>query len=189
MSNIQPSDLTPADREYHFFLDPNRMDHITLHVANGGSLIDIAKGAMIPYSKIMAWIRADKVRLDKYTAALDDRREWAKESVLSEIRSLGMFDIRKLLNDNGKIKPVSEWPDEIARAVVGIDVSEEYEGFGDERHQSGWLKKIKTVDKLKSLEMVAKNLSLLIEKHDVRHEVTLDQLIMSTQKSKPDEIK
>lgn len=161
------------------------MEHITLHVANGGSLIDIAKGAMIPYSKIMAWIRADKVRLDAYALALDDRKEWAKESVLTEIRSLGMFDIRKLLNDDGGVKPVSEWPDEIARAVVGIDVSEERD---DEGNSAGWLKKIKTVDKLKSLEMVAKNLSLLIEKHDVRHEVTLDQLIMSTQ-TKKNEIK
>lgn len=157
------------------------MEHITLHVANGGSLIDIAKGALIPYSKIMAWIRADKERLDAYTAALDDRREWAKESVLSEIRALGMFDIRKLLNDDGGVKPVSEWPDEIARAVVGIDVSEERD---DEGNSAGWLKKIKTVDKLKSLEMVAKNLSLLIEKHDVRHEVTLDQLIQQTQTKK-----
>lgn len=185
MSNIKPAQLTPADREYHFFLDPKRMEHITLHVANGGSLIDIAKGAMIPYSKIMAWIRADKERLDAYTAALDDRREWAKESVLSEIRALGMFDIRKLLNDDGGVKPVSEWPDEIARAVVGIDVSEERD---DEGNAAGYLKKIKTVDKLKSLEMVAKNLSLLIEKHDVNHTMTLDQLIMQTQ-NKKDEIK
>jgi len=185
MSNITPAKLTPADREFHFFSDPKRMEHITLHVANGGSLIDIAKGAMIPYSKIMAWIRADKARLDVYNAALADRQEWAKESILSEIRALGMFDIRKLLNDDGGVKPVSQWPDEIARAVVGIDVSEERD---DEGNSAGYLKKIKTVDKLKSLEMVAKNLSLLTEKHDVNHVMTLDQLIMQTQ-TKKDEIK
>ena len=185
MSNIQPSDLTPADREYHFFSDPKRMDHITLHVANGGSLIDISKAAMIPYSKIMAWIRADKVRLDAYTAAMDDRREWAKESVLSEIRSLGMWDIRKVIDDKGNLLPTSEWPDDVAKAIIGIDVSERYD---NESETTNITKKIKTVDKLKSLEMVAKNLSLLIEKHDVRHEVTLDQLIMSTQ-TKKNEIK
>lgn len=174
MSNIKPVDLTPADREYHFFSDPKRMEHITLHVANGGSLIDIAKGAMIPYSKIMSWIRADKVRLDAYNAALEDRKEWTKETVLREIRELGTFDIRKILEENGNLKPVSKWPDEIAKAVVGMEISENDDG-------DSWVKKIKTVDKLKSLEMVAKNLSMLIEKHDVRHEVTLDQLIQQTQ--------
>ena len=174
MSNIKPVDLTPADREYHFFSDPKRMEHITLHVANGGSLIDIAKGAMIPYSKIMSWIRADKVRLDAYNAALEDRKEWTKETVLREIRELGTFDIRKILEENGNLKPDSKWPDEIAKAVVGMEISENDDG-------DSWVKKIKTVDKLKSLEMVAKNLSMLIEKHDVRHEVTLDQLIQQTQ--------
>lgn len=188
MSNLKPIDLTPADREYHFFSDPSRMNNITLHVANGGSLIDIAKGALIPYSKIMAWIRADKVRLDAYNSALEDRKEWTKETVLREIRELGTFDIRKILNAQGGILPPNEWPDDVAKAIVGMDVSEEFDGSGDDRVQSGWLKKIKTVDKLKSLEMVAKNLSMLIEKHDVRHEVTLDQLILKTQ-IKPNEIK
>ena len=177
MSNIKPVDLTPADREYHFFSDPKRMEHITLHVANGGSLIDIAKAALIPYSKIMAWVRADKVRLDAYNAALEDRKEWTKETVLREIRELGTFDIRKILNESGGILPPSQWPDEIAKAIVGMDVSEERV----DGEVVGEIRKIKTVDKLKSLEMVAKNLSMLIEKHDVRHEVTLDQLIMQTQ--------
>lgn len=157
------------------------MDHITLHVANGGSLIDIAKGAMIPYSKIMAWVRADKVRLDAYNAALEDRKEWTREIVLREIRELGTFDIRKILEENGNLKPVSQWPDDISKAVVGMEISENDDG-------DSWIKKIKTVDKLKSLEMVAKNLAMLIEKHNVTHELTLDQLIMQTQ-NKPNEIK
>lgn len=188
MSNITPADLTPADREYHFFSSPGRIDEICLHVANGGTAIDIAKGAMIPYSKIMAWIRADKARKDKYDAALQDRKEWAVEKILNEVQSLTQFDLRKVLNSAGGILPPDQWPDDIARAIVGMDVSEEFDGFGEDRHQSGWIKKIKTVSKEKMIELLMKNLAMLTEKHDVNHTVTLDQLIMQTQ-TKKDEIK
>lgn len=184
MSNIVPANLSPADKEYIFFSDPGLLDKICDHVSNGGTVIDMAKVSNIQYSKIMKWIRFDADRLRKYQEALEDRREWAKESVLNEIRSLGMFDIRKLLGPDGEVLPPDQWPDDVAKAVVGLDVSEEK----SEGVPIGLLKKIKTVDKLKSLEMVAKNLKLLTETHDHKHEVTLDQLIMRTQ-DKKDEIK
>jgi hypothetical protein len=185
MSNIKPADLTPADREYHFFLDPERMTKIHLHVANGGSLIDIAKAAMIPYSKIMAWIRADKVRKDLYDHALTDRKEWAVERILNEVQTLTAFDLRRVLNSAGGFLPPDQWPDDIARAIVAMDVSEQ---FGPDGESAGLLKKIKTVSKEKMIELLMKNLAMLTEKHDVNHTVTLDQLIMQTQ-TKKDEIK
>ena len=174
MSNITPADLTPADREYHFFSSPGRIDEICLHVANGGTAIDIAKGALIPYSKIMAWIRADKARKDKYDAALQDRKEWAVEKILNEVQSLTQFDLRKVLNSAGGILPPDQWPDDIARAIVGMDISEDQDS-------GSYTKKIKTVSKEKMFELLMKNLALLTEKHDVNHTVTLDQLIQQTQ--------
>jgi len=59
-----------------------------------------------------------------------------------------------------------------------------FEGKGDERIQSGILKKIKFVDKVRALEMQAKNLKLLTEQVEHSGKVTLDDLIMATQVSK-----
>lgn len=171
--------VSQKDYEYQIFNDPNLIDKICNHVAMGGSVIDIAQTLRINYATLITWIRSESTRLKQYEQYLLYRNEWAKEKVLKEIRDLGTFDIRKVLGVNGEVLPASEWPDEIAKAVVSIDVSEETNG--DEN--IGWLKKVKFVDKLKALEMSAKNLSLLTEKHEVSGNLTLDQLIMATQRS------
>ena len=171
--------VSQKDYEFQIFNDPYLMDKVCNHIAMGGSAIDIAETLRINYATLITWIRSESTRLKRYEQSLVFRNEWAKEKVLKEIRDLGTFDIRKVLGVNGEVLPASEWPDEIAKAVVSIDVSEETNGY----ENIGWLKKVKFVDKLKALEMSAKNLSLLTEKHEVSGNLTLDQLIMATQRS------
>ena len=175
------SNLTKFEQEYIIFQDPQLINKICSHVSNGGSAIDLSEMMQVRYSDLMRFINQDANRQAAYKQAIQDREEWAKEKILSEIRALGTYDIRKLFNDQGGILPVSQWPTEIAKAIAGLEVSEEFSGSGDERTQTGWLKRIKTVDRLKALEMAAKNLSMLTEKHEVKGELTLDQLIMATQ--------
>lgn len=175
------SNLTKKDHEFIIFQDPQLINKICNHVSNGGSTIDLAEMMYIRYSDLMRFINQDSNRQAAYKQALADREEWAREKILGEIRLLGTYDIRKLFNENGGLKPISEWPDDVARAVSALEVSEEFDGSGDQRTQTGWLKKIKTVDRLKALEMAAKNLALLTEKHEVSGNLTLDQLIMATQ--------
>lgn len=173
--------VSQKDYEFQIFNDPYLMDKVCNHIAMGGSVIDIAETLRINYATMMNWIKGEADRLKRYEQALVFRNEWAKEKVLKEIRDLGTFDIRKVLGVNGEVLPASEWPDEIAKAVVAIDVSEEFDKSGQDKVQAGWLKKVKFVDKLKALEMSAKNLSLLTEKHEVSGNLTLEQLLMATQ--------
>lgn len=172
-------DVTPSDvpNSVIVFSDPNLMERIVNHVVNGGSLITLGDMLGVPYSALNAFIKADSKRVAEYAQALEDRKEWAKERVLQEIRDLGTYDIRKILDADGKVRPPSEWPDAIAKAISGIDISELFEGSGEERTQVGWTKKIKTVDKLKALEIMAKNLNLLTEKHEVTGTLTLEKLV------------
>lgn len=164
--------------------DPELMQRVTNHVMMGGSLIDLADLLQIRYCDLIRWIRYNKETSEAYDQALRDRNEWAKERVLKEIREISFFDIRKILDPEGNVIPVDEWPDEVSKAVVGVEVSEIH-GSGDEKGLViGKLKKIKMLDKLKALEMAAKNLSLLTEKHEVSGKVTLDQLILATQAKK-----
>ncbi len=100
------------------------------------------------------------------------------------MRERSYFDIRKILADDGSVLAPKDWPDEVAKAVVGMDVADLFEGKGQEKIQTGIMKKIKFVDKVRAIEMQAKNLKLLTEQVEHTGKVTLDDLIMSTQKSK-----
>jgi hypothetical protein len=178
------AELTQIDKEYIFFSDPELINKICRHVANGGSVIDIAALSKIQYCDIMRWIKQDLPRKKLYDEALEERKEWAKEKVLREMRELSYFDIRKILAEDGSVLAPKDWPDEVAKAVVGMDVADLFEGKGQEKIQTGIMKKIKFVDKVRAIEMQAKNLKLLTEQVEHTGKVTLDDLIMSTQKSK-----
>lgn len=93
-------------------------------------------------------------------AKLDLRRrtELRQEDVIGEIRRLAFFDMRKLVDKNGKPLDVSELDDDTAAALVGLDVQdvtdEDSGGF------LGYVKKYKMADKLRALELLCKYLGL-----------------------------
>ena len=106
------------------------------------------------------------------------KMEIQSEKVLGELKTLGHSDIRLLFDDNGAVKPISQWPDEIAKAVEAIQVVEEFEyhagGFYCDscgRKQSkeliGQTKKVKLWDKPKALELMGKHKKLFTEKTEV----------------------
>jgi phage terminase small subunit len=83
------------------------------------------------------------------------------DRVLQELARVAFFDIRKLLNDDGAMKPLSELDDDTAAAIAGIDLTELRDGEGT---PVGMLKKIKIADKLVALDKLARNLGLLQDK-------------------------
>ena len=136
----------------------------------------------VSYSDLRGWLRADTKRSQDYDKSLEDRKEWAREKILRTLHEVSEFNIKDILNEEGGLKPISQWPEVAGRVVAALEISEEFEGKGSERIQSGWIKRVKTKDSLKALEMLAKNLSMLTEKHEVSGALTLDQLIMSPRK-------
>ncbi len=144
-------------------------DVILAHVRNGGTLIDLCDTWQVRYSDVIAWVRADKQRGEAYDLAMKDRSEWTDEMVLSEIRAICRFDIRKLYDEHGALKPVHELDAETARMVMSTEVEEMYRGQGDKRHQVGERTKVKVYDKLKALELAGKNRKLYTDKTE--HEV------------------
>ncbi len=87
--------------------------------------------------------------------------------VLGELLKLANSDLRKLFNDDGALKPQSEWPDDIAVAVSSVEIDEIWEGFGADRVVIGQNKKVKFWDKTKSLEMLGRHLKLFTDKIEV----------------------
>ena len=79
-------------------------------------------------------------------------------SVVSKIHDLAFFDIRSVLAADGTLSPPSEWPDATAAAIAGIEVFEEFSGVGDNRTLIGHTKKVKLIERTKSLDMLMKHL-------------------------------
>ena len=75
------------------------------------------------------------------------RTEITIDAVLNEYRKLAMFDVRKLYNDDGSIKSVSDLDDDTAGAIIGIEVIE-----GEFTNT----KKVKLSDKKGALDSICK---------------------------------
>jgi phage terminase small subunit len=89
------------------------------------------------------------------------RNDITADRVLGEIARLAFFDVRKLLNACGTMKPLDELDDDTAAAIAGLELSEIRDGDGA---PIGVLKKIKVADKLVALDKLARHLGLLQDK-------------------------
>lgn len=82
------------------------------------------------------------------------------EYVLQRISDIDQMDVIDILNDDGSIKPITQWPKIWRQMISGIDVSELFDGKGSQKVLSGILKKIKWPDKAKNLEMMGKHVGV-----------------------------
>lgn len=118
--------------------------------------------------------------------------------ILSELKRLGYSDLRKLFDEDGAIRPVSEWPEELARAVSSIEVFEEFEfvhgGFNcpscdrvSHKRLIGQTKKVKFWSKPHALEMLGRHKKLFTDKFEFSASNGLaDRLAEAIKKSEED---
>lgn len=92
------------------------------------------------------------------------RVEVSSDTVLAELLKLATVDIGLAFKEDGSLKAIHDMPEEIRRAIAGVDVFEEFEGRGEDREQVGWTKKIRFWDKTKALEMLGRHLRLFTDK-------------------------
>lgn len=145
------------------------MEVILDHIRNGGSLINLCETWDVRYSDIISWVRADKQREVAYEKAFEDRSEWTDEMLLGELRAAARFDIRKLYYPKGHEfagtrKPIYELDSETARMIQEI----------------GEKGKVKVVDRLRSIETLARNRKLLTDKSEVDIGGKLEDILSMT---------
>jgi phage terminase small subunit len=104
------------------------------------------------------------LRVKELQNKLCNRNMVTVERVLQEYARLGFFDPRKLFNEEGKPKSIVELDDDTAAAVAGLDVQEEWEGYGEDRIFVGYTKKYKLADKKGALDSMAKTLGMFTDK-------------------------
>ena len=91
----------------------------------------------------------------------EKRTEITKDRVLQELAKIAFFDIRRLYKDDGSMKAPNELDDESASVLTALDVTEEFEGYGEEREMVGYTKKAKLADKVSALTLAMRHLGML----------------------------
>lgn len=112
-----------------------------------------------------------KGRLKELIKPKNEKLEITADRIRKEMAALAFSDIRDLLDENGRLKPVSEWPDDAAVSISGLEVEQlgEKAGFAV-------VKKLKRWDKRQSLETLAR-IEGMFEKDNSqkRPQVTINQ--------------
>lgn len=116
------------------------------------------------------------IRVGELRKAASDIAVVSSARVLQEIARIALFDPRRLFFDDGTPKPITSLDDDTAAALAGLDVTEEFEGSGEDRKFVGYTKKYKIADKNTALEKLAKHLGLY-EKDNTQKTNPLAELI------------
>lgn len=87
--------------------------------------------------------------------AKDDPNIMTLEEALEGFSRIARFDIRKLYNEDGSLKKVTDLDPDTAYAISAVDVQESFDAM-DEHVWTSFVKKIKASDKLKALDAIVR---------------------------------
>jgi phage terminase small subunit len=134
-------------------------------------------------SKLLA-----KPNIQQQIYKLNEERKKAikidSEFVLNELYRIASTDVIGLFNDDGSVKPIQEVPEDLRRAVSSIEVLEYFEGYGDDREQVGFIKKIRLWSKDSSLDKLGKHLKLFTEKREISASKSLEEILSKSYQDK-----
>lgn len=94
------------------------------------------------------------------------RTEITSDKVLHELARLGFSDLRKLFNDNGSLRPISEIDDDTAACISSVEVVTRPSGSvdADGNREVEYVHKIRMWDKNSALEKIGKHLVMFTDK-------------------------
>lgn len=88
-----------------------------------------------------------------------ERTEVTQDMVINELAKIAFLDIRQAFDKDGSLKKIADMPDEVARAIGGMDIS----SIGELEIA----KKIKLIDKKGALELLGKHLKMFTDKTEI----------------------
>src|SRR5438105_4411763 len=97
--------------------------------------------------------------------------------VLEEVRKLASIDPMDVYADDGTVKPLKDIPQDVRRAISGLETRELWEWEGRKRVLKGYVKSVKFSSKTTSLELLGKHLKLWIDRVELGVDDSLASLI------------
>jgi len=84
--------------------------------------------------------------------------------VLRELWRIAHVDLSKAYDKAGNLLPLQEMPEDVRRAIAGLESFEIFTGQGENRTKEGDLRKLKIWDKVRALELVGKHLGMFTDR-------------------------
>lgn len=106
--------------------------------------------------------------IDSALAARELRVEVKADDVLRELLVLAATDLRDAYDENGRLLPVHEMPEHVAKAVASVKTFEEFEGTGADRVKVGEVREVKFYSKEKALELLGRHLKMFTDKFEMK---------------------
>lgn len=134
-----------------------------------------AKSAARQAVRLLEMPHVQKMLADKKKAVLKTLNINQQRTLL-EIGRIAFSDIRKLFDDDGNLRPLSQLDDDTAACVATVETEElTADIMNDKPVTIGRTRKIKLWDKMKGLEMLAKHYGLLgdEDKNDMKFNVVI----------------
>lgn len=97
------------------------------------------------------------------------------DHVLQRLIEIDSLDISDIFNDNGTVKPFSQWPKSWLRSVSNVDITEKL----DEEGSSIIKKQIRRPDPLKAIELLGKHVAIQAFKDKVEHQQSDIKLVVN----------
>jgi phage terminase small subunit len=103
-----------------------------------------------------------KNAVEKALAERSERTQIDADWLLNRLAEEATADIADIYDEvTGALKPVHRWP-KIWRTglIAGVDVRQEFYGYGDDREHVGDTTKLKISDRIKRLELIGKHIGV-----------------------------
>lgn len=166
------------EREAELYTNTEWLSSICDHIAHGGSLIELCHSLGVSHVRILKKIQEDKELRSKYNDAILSRDETTKERILNDLRSISYFNVSKLFDESGVMIHPSQWPKDASIAVLSIDIQDIY----SKNEKLGEVVKVRFHDKLKSIELLGKQMSMFAQKVEHSGKLTIEDNIYAAQK-------
>lgn len=180
-----------------FLDDEQAIERICGALREGKTLVDVCRAFNLHYGTVNAWIEAVESRRIRYDQALSVRKQHHEEAVIRELFNFlnvditEAFGIEETVDKDGKVterrrvfKELEDIPENVRKFIAGIEFEELFVGSGKDKYQVGRTVKIKFLDKTKNMELMMKHLKMLVEKHELGVDESIERIVAESWKRK-----
>ena len=112
-----------------------------------------------------------------------ERAQVSAARVLQELARVALSDPRRLFDESGRLKPVTEWTAEDSACIAGMDIRQS-QFPNPQTGVPDLLYKVKLWDKPKTLELLAKHYGMLTDKVEISGDAALIERLATARKRK-----
>lgn len=160
--------------ELEHFLKLNRADQLFVDMMVKHGVGTKAVREINPAAKRPDLIASKRLKKPGVREAIAERTAEAIAAVgvtplrtLQELVACAYFNPKRLQNAEGEWLPVHEWPDDVAAAVIGMDIEETHIGKGENRQLLRRVTKPRAAPKVEAIKLLMQYQKMLTEKHEL----------------------